>query len=73
MEPRQPPKDDHDAITQIWYAIFGTNGGEGIIARLKRFEDRGRNSWVIAKDIALLMIASGSMVAAFWAVFVIVR
>lgn len=64
MAQRKPPDNDHDTLMALWCAVIGTNG-EGIAERVKRLENRGRNSWLIAKDVALLIIAVSSTFICF--------
>jgi hypothetical protein len=63
---RQPPGNDHDAIMALWFAVIGTNGN-GITSRVERLENRGRNVWLVLKDLTLIIIALGATVAAFLA------
>lgn len=48
------PKTMKETIAQIWFAIYGTNGCDGILYRLKRLESRPKNIFQLLKDVALL-------------------
>ena len=54
MPKREPPDNDHDILMTLWCAVIGTNG-EGIAERVRRLENRGRNNWLVTKDVVLLI------------------
>lgn len=64
-EYRDPPENDHDALMALWHAVIGTNGS-GIMARMKRLEERPRNRALLIKDI---LIGSGIVVMVLERVF----
>ncbi len=49
------PKKLEEMVIMMWYAIVGTNG-DGIQARLSKLESRPRSTWLMVKDIVLLLI-----------------
>ena len=51
------PNTQRKMISQIWFAIYGTNGDDGILYRLKQVEGRPRNIFQTLKDVALLVMS----------------
>jgi hypothetical protein len=52
------PEKQSDMIKQIWFAIYGTNGSDGICRRLERLEKRPRRAWELAKDVLIVALSA---------------
>ena len=50
------PSTQKDTIDAIWYALHGVNGSIGLVQRVERLESRGRNRWLVIKDIVLIFV-----------------
>ena len=46
---RKPPKDNDEAINQMWYALIGTNGS-GLITQFKELKEHVEGA-VVTKDV----------------------
>ncbi len=64
----EKPKTQKETNDQIWYAIYGTNPHEGLLARMARIEDRlfngnGMSLWKILKTRGIEALLIGVVVA----------
>ena len=50
------PDSQKDMLTQIWFAMYGTNGADGVVKRLEKLESRPRSRALFIKDILLVVM-----------------
>jgi len=48
------PDSQKDMLTQIWFAMYGTNGADGVVSRVEKLEGRPRSRALLIKDILLV-------------------
>jgi len=53
----EKPKTQREMIEQMWFAIFGTNGSDGICKRIADLEKRPRKVWDVLKDVAIIALS----------------
>jgi hypothetical protein len=53
----EKPKTQREMIEQMWYAIFGTNGSNGIVKRIEHLEQRPQRFWDITKDVVIIALS----------------
>jgi hypothetical protein len=53
----EKPKTQGKMIEQMWFAIFGTNGSDGIVSRIEHLEKRPSRVWDTLKDVVIITLS----------------